>query len=87
MIGIYDGHIHSEVPRAYIVPVEGKDSKEDAEEIIKWIAGKVANHKRLRGGIRFIEEVPKSASGKILRRVLKEKAKAEEESKPAKAKL
>jgi 4-coumarate--CoA ligase len=39
---------------------------------------KVAGHKKLRGGIKFIDEVPKSASGKILRRVLKDQAKAED---------
>ena len=62
-----------------------KDPEKAAQEIIDWLAGKVANHKRLRGGVRFVEEVPKSAAGKILRRVLKEKAK--EEEKQGRAKL
>ena len=35
--------------------------------------------------MRFVDEVPKSAAGKILRRVLKEKAK--EEEKQGRAKL
>jgi len=38
---------------------------------------KVANHKKLRGGVKFVDAVPKSVSGKILRRVLKEQAKKE----------
>jgi len=38
------------------------------------LAENVANHKQLRGGIRYIEEIPKSAAGKILRRILKERA-------------
>jgi 4-coumarate--CoA ligase len=44
----------------------------------------VAGHKKLRGGIFFVDEVPKGTSGKILRRVLKEKALKEEEGSKAK---
>jgi 4-coumarate--CoA ligase len=63
-----------------VVPKKGvKGDKETAEGIVKWLAGKVASHKRLRGGVKFVDEVPKSASGKILRRVLKEQAKKEQE--------
>ncbi|EXJ95302.1 hypothetical protein A1O1_00422 [Capronia coronata CBS 617.96] len=87
VIGVNDEQQHTEVPRAYVVAAEGKTTKQDAEEIVTWFAGKVANHKRLRGGVRFIDEIPKSAAGKILRRVLKEKAKQEDAPKPAKAKL
>jgi 4-coumarate--CoA ligase len=43
---------------------------------------RVANHKRLRGGVKWIEEIPKSASGKILRRVLKERLAKEGKFKP-----
>jgi acyl-coenzyme A synthetase/AMP-(fatty) acid ligase len=34
---------------------------------------KLSRHKWLDGGVEFVEEIPKSTSGKILRRVLKEK--------------
>lgn len=85
VIGVEDKQQHTEVPRAYIVHArKGKATDKDADEIIGWIAEKVANYKRLRGGIRFIDEVPKSAAGKILRRVLKDKAKEEEEGPKAK---
>lgn len=87
VIGIQNDEMHTEVPRAYIVAAKGKNSDKDAEEIIKWVAEQVANHKRLRGGVRFIDEVPKSASGKILRRLLKDKAKQEEKEGGKKAKL
>ena len=80
VIGVYDDHMHTEIPRAYVVASQGKDSEKDADEIVKWLQGKVANHKRLRGGVRFIDEIPKSAAGKILRRILKDKAKEEESS-------
>ena len=36
---------------------------------------KIAPYKRLRGGIEFVTSVPKSASGKILRRILKDEYK------------
>lgn len=88
VIGVYDDHQHTEVPRAYVVAAPGKTTEKDAQEIVAWLGAKVANHKRLRGGVRFIDEIPKSAAGKILRRVLKDKAKQEEgAAKPAKAKL
>ena len=35
----------------------------------QFVAAKVAPHKRLRGGVMFTDAVPKSASGKLLRRV------------------
>ena len=87
VIGIQDEEQHTEVPRAYVVAATGKNTQKDADEIVKWLGGKVANHKRLRGGVRFIDEVPKSASGKILRRLLKDKAKQEDAQSGKRAKL
>ena len=87
VISVYNKDQETEVPRAYVVPAEkGKDTDKEAQEIVKWMNGKVANHKRLRRALRFIEEIPKSASGKILRRLLKDKVK-QEEAGETKAKL
>ena len=87
VIGIYNKDQATEVPRAYVVPKKGvQGTKETEERIVKWLAGKVASHKRLRGGVRFIDEIPKSVSGKILRRKLKVVA-AEDEKNGEKAKL
>lgn len=85
VIGVFLAHLATEVPRAFVVLKEGVEMKE--EEVMKWVESRVAGHKRLRGGVRFIKEIPKSASGKILRRVLKLRAAEEEESKDMKAKL
>lgn len=88
VIGVNDDEQHTEVPRAYVVASDkSKTSQKDAEDIVQWLSGKVANHKRLRGGVRFIDEIPKSAAGKILRRLLKDKAKAEDASRSGKPKL
>ncbi len=87
VVGVYHEHQATEVPRAYVVPAQGVEGgKKTEEEIVRWLEAKVASHKRLRGGVRFIDEVPKSASGKILRRLLKAKVQ-EEKDKGQKAKL
>jgi acyl-CoA synthetase (AMP-forming)/AMP-acid ligase II len=56
-----------EVPKACVVVDDGPD----AEELIAYVADRVAPYKRIRD-VEFVDEVPKSASGKILRRLLKE---------------
>lgn len=83
--GVYSKERQTELPRAHVVLKEGEtEGKEAAEEIAMWLQERVASHKRLRGGVRFVKEVPKSASGKILRRVLRDQAKEEEEGKEEK---
>ena len=74
VLGIWDVDAGTEVPRAYAVRKGGVSSVQpgDEERIVKFVEGKVAGYKRLRGGVRFVESVPKSAAGKMLRRVLKE---------------
>lgn len=85
VIGVNFEKEHTEVPRAYIVLQPGIERSDDsAQEIISWLNSKVSNHKKLRGGIRFIDEIPKSAAGKILRRILKEKVKEEQKAGMAK---
>ncbi|EED21683.1 phenylacetyl-CoA ligase, putative [Talaromyces stipitatus ATCC 10500] len=89
VIGVHSDEHGSEVPRAYVVrsavsKASGASDAEEAEKIVKWMHSKVAQHKRLRGGVRFVETIPKSVSGKILRRVLKEQAKKEAEKPKAK---
>lgn len=59
-----------ELPRAYVVLKNDRNVKE--EDIAKYTESKVAPHKKLRGGVEFVSEIPKSAAGKILRRVLKD---------------
>jgi len=59
-----------EVPKAYVVLKADEASRATpAEAITGWVAQRVAPHKRIRH-LEFIDQIPKSASGKILRRVL-----------------
>lgn len=60
-----------------VVPTATAASKNLAEDIAQWVASRVADHKKLRGGVRIVESIPKSASGKILRKVLRDDAKAD----------
>ncbi|HEY1237585.1 MAG TPA: AMP-binding protein [Solirubrobacterales bacterium] len=56
-----------EAPKACVVAEDGLD----ADELIAYVAERVAPYKRVRE-VEFVDEVPKSASGKILRRLLRE---------------
>jgi 4-coumarate--CoA ligase len=72
--------------RAYVVPKIkpqlGAESTAFSKEIEEWVRGRVAKHKFLRGGVVIIDQVPKSPPGKILRRQLRDLAKAESGLKP-----
>ncbi|KAJ5133446.1 hypothetical protein N7526_004811 [Penicillium atrosanguineum] len=80
VIGIESEAHGSEVPLACVVrsaksKSSGSNEEQEAAKIVQWLDSKVAHHKRLRGGVRFVDEIPKNPSGKILRRVLKQKFK------------
>ena len=57
-----------EVPKAFVV----KKSEIAADELLAWVASRVAPHKKVRR-LEFIDQIPKSPSGKILRRLLVER--------------
>ena len=64
-----------EVPKAYVVLKPDEASRATtAEALMAWVAERVAPHKRVRH-VAFIDQIPKSASGKILRRMLVEREK------------
>ncbi|KAG9127778.1 hypothetical protein FRC07_009366 [Ceratobasidium sp. 392] len=82
VIGVDSIEQATELPRAYVVHRAGYNSfKSPAErkafeaEVQIWIRSRVAKHKYLRGGVCVIEAIPKSPSGKILRRQLRDLAK------------
>jgi acyl-CoA synthetase (AMP-forming)/AMP-acid ligase II len=87
-----------ELPRAYVVKsTNAKDTSE--KDITDWLASRVVKYKQLKGGVVFVDAIPKvpvsllsfsvrgaassrltychSKSGKILRKVLRERAKRE----------
>ena len=59
-----------EIPKAFVVPRIGVEVDEDA--LVRFVAGRVATFKQVRE-VEFVGSIPKSPSGKILRRLLKER--------------
>jgi acyl-CoA synthetase (AMP-forming)/AMP-acid ligase II len=68
VIGVPDEESGEELPKAFVVRAPGSELTEDA--VMAYMAEKVAPHKKIRV-VEFIEAVPKSAAGKILRKDLK----------------
>lgn len=66
-----------ELPKAFIVksPSVGLEENDRMlmREIQKHVQEHKARHKWLKGGVEFIDIIPKSPSGKILRRLLRDK--------------
>jgi acyl-coenzyme A synthetase/AMP-(fatty) acid ligase len=79
-----------ERPRAFVVRKVGHAQLTE-QDVQQYVASKpslpvsqsqplrsehVAHYKQLTGGVEFVDEIPKSPSGKILRRVLRDRVKA-----------
>ena len=78
VIGVQFSRDESQLPRAYVVRRPGSEGDRLTEDAVKeFMDGKLAKYKRLDGGVRFVAAIPKSAAGKILKRLLREEAKKE----------
>jgi acyl-CoA synthetase (AMP-forming)/AMP-acid ligase II len=65
-----------EVPMAYVVLKADETSRQTTgDALMAWVAERVSPHKRIRD-VAFIDQIPKSPSGKILRRVLIDRQRA-----------
>ena len=69
VIGIPAEEDVGELPKAFVVLKPGV--MVDAEDLVNFVADRVSPHSKLRGGVSFIDAIPKSAAGKILRRILR----------------
>ena len=63
---------HEERPRAYVTLKEHAKGRVKEEDIFSWTSERVSKHKQLIGGVAFVDEVPKSPSGKIQRKIMRE---------------
>lgn len=67
VVGLPDPEV-GEIPKAFVVAQAGRAI--EAEALMEFVAARVAPYKRIRR-LEFIDQVPKSAAGKILRRQLR----------------
>jgi acyl-CoA synthetase (AMP-forming)/AMP-acid ligase II len=69
VIGVRDAD-GEEIPKAFVVRTPGSTATED--DLMSFVAEQAAAYKRVRR-VEFVDAVPKSASGKILRRQLRDR--------------
>jgi acyl-CoA synthetase (AMP-forming)/AMP-acid ligase II len=70
VIGVLDED-GEEVPKAFVVLKQPRSN----EEIMEFVAARVAPHKKIRR-VEVVDQIPKSPTGKILRRILRDREKA-----------
>lgn len=68
VIGVKDDE-GEEIPKAFIVRQADSDEL-DAEAVMAFVAERIAPHKKVRR-VEFVDEIPKSGAGKILRKDLR----------------
>ncbi len=87
VVGIHDKDQGTELPLAFIELKAGQqDITKVKQDIDAFVRSKVSHHKYLRGGIRILDKVPVSASGKILRKEIRKLLQAEIDAKTSSAK-
>ncbi|XP_055298411.1 uncharacterized protein LOC129566474 [Sitodiplosis mosellana] len=69
IVGIPD-EVASDLPAAVIVCADGAHISE--QEIFDMVADNFSDHCKLRGGVYFVDSLPSTVSGKVLRRKVKE---------------
>jgi len=73
--GIWDEAQATELPTAFVVlhqtPKDAASAAVTAGSLVSFAASRVSHYKRLRGGIVFLNELPKNSNGKVLKRKLK----------------
>lgn len=75
VIGVKIADDGGELPRAYVVRKTGGTVTE--EQVKVFAAERLVKYKRLEGGVEFVDRLPKSPIGKILKKFLRERAERE----------
>jgi acyl-CoA synthetase (AMP-forming)/AMP-acid ligase II len=64
--------VAGEIPKAFVALKEGYRGRISEDELVEWMRGRIAEYKRVRE-VEFVESIPRSPAGKILRRILRER--------------
>ncbi|OAG42492.1 hypothetical protein AYO21_03368 [Fonsecaea monophora] len=87
VIGIPDPY-SQELPKAFVVlSPKAKPDAQTARELQDFVRQRKSRSKWLGGGVEFVDQIPKSASGKILRRMLRDRERARLEASKTKSRL
>ncbi|KAL3419451.1 4-coumarate-CoA ligase 2 [Phlyctema vagabunda] len=76
VIGIKSTKQETELPRAYIVlkPSHNYEQQVMEEELKSFLSSRLAHYKALEGGVKLVNSLPKTASGKTIKTLLREQA-------------
>ncbi len=74
VIGVYDAE-GNEVPKAFLVRSPGAEGLTE-DDVLAYVAERVSPYKKVRQA-EFVDVVPRAASGKILRRELRDREKTD----------
>ncbi|OQU94473.1 hypothetical protein CLAIMM_00827 [Cladophialophora immunda] len=87
VIGIPDPY-SGELPKAFVVLSDkAKPDPQTAQELQEFVRQKKSRSKWLGGGVEFVPQIPKSASGKILRRMLRDQERARAKASTVRSRL
>ena len=80
VIGVEVNEYDGQAPMAFVVRRPGPDGERLTQRQVQdFVLGQLAPYKRLNGGVKFTDAIPRNASGKILKRVLREAARKDRE--------
>jgi acyl-coenzyme A synthetase/AMP-(fatty) acid ligase len=77
VIGVDFSDDRGELPRAYVVVDPNSPYPVTDQEIKDYLGGHLAKYKALDGGVKRVRSIARNASGKILKKLLRDEAKQE----------
>lgn len=78
VVGVALPGAEGEFPRAFVVRRPGGEGlRLDERAVREYMESRLARYKALTGGVKFVDAIAKNASGKILKRLLREQSKNE----------